>query len=179
MPPENLVSSSLKKAQILRKISLRWSRQTTPCFLEKDELINVDRHDQRFGRGMAVRLETEDPMLGRKDDAREPLNVGDVVGRRYVAADLDVVVVSLQESLLIEVQCLLCTVGRDILWKADFHAAPGLPSFFPRLDFFGFNTGSSKEKRSTQIRPHRASHELCELQIVPGGLESVSFERRP
>ena len=52
---------------------------------------------------MAVRLETEDPMLRRKDDAREPLNIGDVVGRRYVAADLDVVVVPLQQSFLIEI----------------------------------------------------------------------------
>src|ERR1700689_3653692 len=179
MPPENLVSSSLKKAQILRKISLRWSRQTTPCFLEKDELINVDRHDQRLRCGMAVRLETEDPMLGRKDDAREPLNIGDVVGRRYVAADLDVVVVSLQESLLIEVQCLLCTVGRDILWKANLHAAPGFASFFPRLDFLRLNVGPGEEKRSVQIRPHRASHEVCELQIVPRGLEGVALERRP
>src|SRR5580658_2846493 len=179
MPPENLVSSSLKKAQILRKISLRWSRQTTPCFLEKDELINVDRHDQRFGCGMAVRLKTEDPMLGRKDDARELLNIGDVVGRRYVAADLDMVVVPLQQSLLIEVQYLLCTVGCDILWKADFHAAPRFASFLPLLDFLGLNVGSGKEKRSTQVRPHRAPHEVGELQIGPRGLESVPLERRP
>src|SRR6202034_1056126 len=179
MPPENLVSSSLKKAQILRKLSLRWSRQPTPCFLEKDELINVDRHDQRFECGMAVRLKTEDPMLGRKDDAREPLNIGDVVGRRYVAADLDMVVVPLQESLLVEVECLLSTVGRDILWKADFHAAPAFAVFLPRFDFFGLNAGSGKEKRSAQIRPHRASHEVGELQIGPRGLQSVSLERRP
>jgi len=128
---------------------------------------------------MAVRLKTEDPMLGRKDDAREPLNIGDVVGRRYVAADLDMVVVPLQESLLVEVECLLSTVGRDILWKADFHAAPAFAVFLPRFDFFGLNAGSGKEKRSAQIRPHRASHEVGELQIGPRGLESVSLERRP
>ena len=78
---------------------------------------------------------------------------------------------------LIEVKCLLCTMGRDIRGKADSQAAPRFASFLPRLDFFGFNTGSDKEKRSIQIRPHRASNEIRELQITPRGFESVSLKR--
>jgi hypothetical protein len=101
-----------------------------------------------------------------------------VRGRR-AAADLDVVVVPLQQSLLIEVQCLLSAVSRDIRGKADFQTTPRFACFLPRLDFFGFNSGSDKEKRSIQIRPYRASSEVCELQIAPGSLESVSPERRP
>src|ERR1700728_83550 len=176
MPPENLVSSSLKKAQILRKISLRWSRQTTPCFLEKDELINVDRHDQRFGRGMAVRLKTEDPMLRRKDDARELLDIGDVVRRSYVAADVHVVIVALQQSLLIEVQRLLCAVGRDFCGKVDFETTPRFAGLLPWRDFFGLNAGSGKEKWGVHIGPHRASHEVCELQIGPRGLKFMPLK---
>src|SRR5258707_358809 len=145
--------------------------------LEKDKLIHIDRDDQRFGCGMAVRLETEDPMLHRKNDARELLKIGDVVRGPYTAADLDAVVVPLQQSFLIEVQRLLRTVGRDIRGKADLQTTPRFACFLPRLDFFGFNAGSGKEKRSIHIRPHRASSEVCELQIAPGGLESMSFER--
>ena len=93
------------------------------------------------------------------------------------AADLDVVVVPLQQSLLIEVQSLLCAVGRDICGEANFQTPPCFACFLPRLDFFGINAGPGKEKRSIQIRPHRASSEVCELQIAPGGIESVSLER--
>lgn len=126
---------------------------------------------------MAVRLTRIDFPLRRKDDARELLEIGDVVCGPCTPADLDIVVVPLQQSLLIEVQCLLCTVGRDIRGKADLQTTPRFACFLPRLDFFGFNAGSGKEKRSIQIGPHRASSEVCELQIGPRGLESVSLER--
>src|ERR1700686_4892639 len=126
---------------------------------------------------MAVRPETEDPMLRWKDDARELLEIGSVVCGSYSAADLDVVVVPFQQSFLIEVQRLFCTVGRDIRGKADFQTTPRLARFFPGLDFFGFNAGSGKEKRSIHVGPHRGSSEVCELQITPGGLESMSLER--
>ena len=126
---------------------------------------------------MAVRLETEDSMLRRKDDARELFEIGDVVCGPYAAADLDVVVVPLQQFLLIEVQRLLCTVGRDIRREADFQTTPRFACFLPGLDFFGFNARSGKEKWRIHIRPHRASSEVRELQIVPRGLESMSPER--
>ncbi len=128
---------------------------------------------------MAVRLKTEDPMLCRKDDARELLDIGDVVCRPYVAADFHVVVVPLQQSLLIEVQRLLFAVSRDLRGKVHFETTPRFAGFLPRRDFFGLNARAGKEKRSVHIRPHRASHEVCELQIGPRGLESVPLERRP
>ena len=128
---------------------------------------------------MAVRLAREDSSLRRKDDARELPEIGDVVCGRRTATDLDVVVVPLQQSSVIEVQCLLCTVGRDIRGKADFQTTPRFACFLPRRSFFRFNAGSDKEKRSIQIRPHRASNEICELQITPGGFESVPLERCP
>src|SRR5580704_3771996 len=111
---------------------------------------------------MAVRLETEDPMVRRKDNAKELLEIGHVVCGPYTAADLDVVVVPLQQSLLIEVQRLLCTVGRDIRRETDFQTTPRFACFLPGLDFLGFNAGSREEKRSIHIRPHRASSEVCE-----------------
>jgi len=40
------------------------------------------------------------------------------------AADFDVVIVSLQQSLLIKVQCLLGTVGRDVRGKTDLQTTP-------------------------------------------------------
>src|ERR1700736_821474 len=82
--------------------------------LEKHELIHIDRNDQRFRRGMSVRLETEDPMLHRKHDAKELFKIGHVVRGADTPDDFDAVVVPLQQSLLIEVQRLLCTVGCDI-----------------------------------------------------------------
>src|SRR5712675_2407831 len=85
----------------------------------------------------------------------------------------------LQQSLLIEVQCLVCTVGRDIGWEADLQATPRFASFLPRLDFFGLNVRSGKKKGGIYIGPHRTSHEVCELQITPRRLERVPFERRP
>src|SRR5207248_6209645 len=105
--------------------------------LTEDKLIQVDGDEQRFGRGMAVRLAREDPPLRRKDDARELFEIGDVVCGPCTAADLDVVVMPRQQSLLIEVQCLLCTVGRDIRGKADLQTTPRFACFSPRLGFFG------------------------------------------
>jgi len=126
---------------------------------------------------VAVGLKTEDPMLRWKDDARELLEIGNVVCGPYTAADLDVVVVPFQQSFLIEVQRLLCTVGRYICWEADLQTTPRFARFLPRLDLFGFNAGSGKEKRSIHVGPHRGSSEVGELQITPGGLESMSLER--
>jgi hypothetical protein len=131
-------------------------------------MIHVDGDDQRFGHGMAVRLAREDPVFRRKDDARELLEIGDVMCGRRTAADLHVVVVPLQQSLLIEVKRLLCTVCRDIRGEADFQTTPRFACFLPGRHFFGFNAGSGKEKWSIHIRPHRASSEVCELQITPG-----------
>jgi hypothetical protein len=66
--------------------------------LTEDKLIEIDGDDQRLGRGMAVRLARQDPPLRRKDDARELLEIGDVVCRRCTRADLHVVVVPLALS---------------------------------------------------------------------------------
>lgn len=55
----------------------------------------------------------------------------DIVCGPYTAADLDVVVVPLQQSFLIKVQCLLCTVRRDIRGKADLQTTPRFSCFFP------------------------------------------------
>jgi len=128
---------------------------------------------------MAVRLKTENPMLRRKDDARELLDIGDVVCRPYAATDFHVVVMPLQQSLLIEVQRLLFAVRRDLRGKVHFETTPGFAGFLPRRDFFGLNARPGKEKRSVHISPHRASYEVCELQIGPRSLESVPLERGP
>src|SRR6058998_1433965 len=116
--------------------------------LTEDKLIQIDRDDQGFRCGMAVRLAREDSSLRRKDDARELPEIGDVVCGRRTATDVDVVVVPLQQSSVTEVQCLLCTVGRDIRGIADFQTTPRFACFLPRRDFFRFNAGSDKEKRS-------------------------------
>src|SRR5258708_21760234 len=125
---------------------------------------------------MAVRLASEDPVLCRKDDAGKLLEIGDVVCGRCAAADLDVVVVSLQQSLLIEVQCLFCTVRCDSGWESDLQATPRFASLLPRLDFFELNIPPGKKEGSIHIGPHRTSHEVCKLQISPRGLESVPLE---
>src|SRR5437667_12165952 len=105
----------------------RFSRTCNGCHpispvrpLTEDKLIQIDRDDQGFRCGMAVWLAREDSSLRRKDDARELFEIGDVVCGRRTATDLDLVVVPLQQSSVTEVQCLLCTVGRDIRGKADF-----------------------------------------------------------
>jgi hypothetical protein len=55
--------------------------------LAEDKLIHVDQDDQRFGCSMAVWLESEDPMLRRKDNTKEVLVIGDVVCGPYAADD--------------------------------------------------------------------------------------------
>jgi hypothetical protein len=77
--------------------------ESDPQILAEDKLIQIDGYDQGFGRGTAVRLSREDSPLRRKDDAGELLEMGDVVGGRCAAADLDIVVMPLQQSPLIEV----------------------------------------------------------------------------
>src|SRR6266403_2123553 len=112
---------------------------------------------------MTVRLETEDPMLRRKDNARDLLDIGDVVCGSYPSAYLDVVVVSPQQSFLIEVKCLFCAVGCNIHWKMDLQTTPRFFRFLPWLEFFRLDARSGQEKRSIQIRPHGASDEVCKL----------------
>jgi hypothetical protein len=53
----------------------------------EDKLIKVDRDHERFWVGAAVRLARKDPPLGRKDNARELLEIGDIVCDRCTAAD--------------------------------------------------------------------------------------------
>src|SRR5258708_33037032 len=82
--------------------------------LDKDKLIHIDRDDQRFGCGMAVRLETEDPMLHRKNDARELLKIGEVVRGPYTAHYLVAVIVHLLQSFRIAVTLLVVTLVREL-----------------------------------------------------------------
>src|SRR5260370_38784626 len=102
---------------------------------------------------MAVLLPREDPPLRRKDDAGEFPKVGNVVCARCAAVDLDVVVVPLQQSSLIEVQRLFCTVARDVRGEADFETTPRFTCLLPWLVFFGFHAWSGKEDRRIPIRP--------------------------
>jgi hypothetical protein len=95
----------------------------------------------------------------------------------YAAPALDVVVVPLQQSFLIEIWCLLCAVGRDIRGEGDSQTTPRFACFSPGVEFFRFNAWSGKEKRSIHIRLRGTSSEVGELQISPGGLESMSLER--
>jgi len=60
----------------------------------EDNLIQIDGHDQGFGRGTTIRLTREYPPLRRKDDAGELPQIGDVVRGRCTTAALDVVVVT-------------------------------------------------------------------------------------
>jgi len=106
------------------------------CGSAEDNLIQVDGDDQGLGGGMAVRLARENSPLRWKDDTGELPEIGDVVCARCAAADLDVVVVPLQQAVLIEVEGLLRTVGRNIRGESDFETAPRLPCLLPRLDFF-------------------------------------------
>ena len=66
--------------------------------LAEHELIQIDGNDQGLGRGMPVRLAWEDSPLRRKDDAGELPEIGDVVCGGCATADLDVIVVPLQQS---------------------------------------------------------------------------------
>jgi hypothetical protein len=62
-------------------------------------MIQVDGDDQRFRHRLAVPLAREDPSLRRKHDARKLFEIGDVMCGRCTAADLDIVVVPLQEGV--------------------------------------------------------------------------------
>src|ERR1700691_2756403 len=86
----------------------------SPFPLAEDDVVQIDGDDQGGRCRMAVRLEAEDLVLCRKDNARDFLNVRDVVYGSYSSAYFDMVVVALQQSLVIEVKRLLCTMGRDI-----------------------------------------------------------------
>src|SRR5258708_40222351 len=129
------------------------SMSETLNLLAKNKLIRVDRNDQWFGCGTAVWLTRENPSLRRKDDARELFEIGDIMCGRRTAANLDVVIVSLQQSLLIEVQRLFCAVGRDIRGEVDFQTTPRFACFFPRLHLFCLHLGSREKEPSIQRRP--------------------------
>jgi hypothetical protein len=125
---------------------------------------------------MAVGLETQDSVPHRKDDAKELSEIGGIVCGPNTTADLDVVVVPLQQSFPIEVQGLLCTVRRDppgsgLSDDATFHPILARALFLPiqRRVSLG-KTEYSCTSTSRIQRSRRAA-------IAPTGLESVSLER--
>jgi hypothetical protein len=66
-----------------------------------------------------------------KNDAKELLEIGDVVCGADAAADLDVVIVPLQQSLLTEAQCR-GTVGQRLVWQGRTEYSYASTSRIPR-----------------------------------------------
>src|SRR5437899_12827604 len=110
----NLGSRGRDRGTLTHDEHFQTSSDRTVRPLTEDKLIQIDRDDQGFRCGMAVRLAREDSSLRRKDDARELTEIGDVLCGRRTATDLDVVVVPLPQCWVIEVQGLVLSVGRGI-----------------------------------------------------------------
>jgi len=96
---------------------------------------------------------------------------------RSSSENINVVVVTLEKTVLVKVEGLLSRVGCDACRKRHFKAAPRFTVFPPRLDFFRHNAGPGKEKRRIQNRSIWRSSKVRQLQVVPMGVENVSFER--
>ena len=89
---------------------------------------------------------------------------------------VDLIVMSLEQALPIEVERLLGRVCRNALRERDLQAAPGLTVFLPRLEFLRLDTRQREEKRRIHVGPHGIAGEVRQLQAVPGRVELVTSE---
>jgi len=92
---------------------------TGAVVLAKLNFRKIDRYDKRFGHGFSVRLPWENPAAGRNFDALNVDISANVMGPRRVAGDLDVVVVSFEEPLVVHIKRLDRAMGRNFGGERD------------------------------------------------------------
>src|SRR5258708_37648049 len=97
----------------------------------------------------------------------------------HVADHIHGVVHTLEQSLRVEIQDLLGTVGRDAWGVLDEEAVPRLAVFLVWPDLTGLEAGFGEQERSRQVVPQCVTHEIKFLQFIPGCGENVSGERSP
>jgi hypothetical protein len=115
-------------------------------------------------------------VLAGEPDARDFDVVGDVVRRAGTVGALDIVVVTRQEPLVVEMQCLLGAVGGEVARPDDAQPPPALAGLIPRLRLTRRESGHRERERLRQAGPHRCIHEVRELNGVPRGLGRVPGE---
>src|SRR5262249_2746725 len=118
-----------------------------------------------------LRSAADHPAEGRNDDATERGMIEAVVRGGtgdHVADHIHGVVHALEESLRVEIQDLLGTVGRDAWGVLDEEAVPRLAIFLVWPDLTGLEAGFGEHEGSRKVVPQCVAHELEFLQFIPG-----------
>jgi hypothetical protein len=106
------------------------------ALLAQLDVRNIDRHNKWFSIDAGVFLASEYAVHRRKLDPGH-LYIGiDIACAGCASGDFDIVVVTLQEPILIEMENLPGTVGCDAIGKADLQASTALSVLTPRRKLF-------------------------------------------
>src|SRR6266481_7247200 len=97
----------------------------------------------------------------------------------HVADHIHGVVHTLEQSLRVEIQDLLGTVGRDAWGVLDEEAVPRLAVFLVWADLTGLEAGFGEHERSRHVVPQCVAHEVEFLQFIPGCGQDVPGEGSP
>src|SRR5260370_22543735 len=97
----------------------------------------------------------------------------------HVADQIHGGVHTLEESLRVEIQDLLGTVGREGSGGLDEEAVPRLAVFLVWPDLTGLEAGFGEHERSRKVVPQCVAHEVEFLQFIPRCGQDVPGERSP
>src|ERR1700733_3631515 len=105
------------------------------------DVRQVNRYNHRLSSHAGISLAGEYASHGGKPDPRHIYIGVDIVRPRRASSDLEIVVVALDDSRLVEIQGLIGTVGRNAIGIADVQAPPAFAIFRPGRQFLGNHAG--------------------------------------
>src|SRR5580692_1191611 len=154
---------------------LAWPVIVGSC--ERD-LAEIYRDHERLAERLAVRRSRVDPVLSGDHDAGHLRVIRDVV-RACGGCDLDVVVVAPEQAVGTDVQCLLGTVGGEVVRPGHVQSPPLLALLLPWVKLPRLESRQGEGEGLGEIGPHRRADKVGQLQRCPRGLKGVTRERGP
>src|ERR1700686_3164143 len=140
--------------------------------------LHIDRHEDRLGNRSVILAQCENTAPCRRHDTAQLFVSRNIVCPGSSAENVNFIVVPSHQTVGPEVANLPAAMTGDIVREYHFQPTPDLAVLLPWIYLAGLEASVGVEKRLREVRPHRITAEIRDVQVIPRALLSVAREGR-
>src|SRR6202171_4301409 len=140
--------------------------------------LHIDRHEDRLGNRSVILTQCENTAPCRRLDTAPIFVSRNIMCPGSSAENVNFIVVPSYQTVGPEVANLPAAMTGDIVREYHFQPTPDLAVLLPWIYLAGLEASVGVEERLREVRPHRITAEISDVQVIPRALLSVAREGR-